>query len=445
MNIPHINFSISEGSTRSVKAKKNIISLFFIKGGSIGVNLLLVPLTLNYVDSETYGIWLTLSSMVTWMSFFDIGINNGLKNKLAEALALKDYELGKKYVSTTYAILSIIFIPLMITGLLVCPYIDWQALLNIDTRQIKGFLTAIYIIISYFAIQFILSTVNVVLLADQCPADSSLRTLIQNLLSLVIIWILTLITKGSLVNLCIALCVAPIFVLLLFNLTLFSGRYRKISPSFSSIDFSVTPVLLKLGVQFFIIQIAAIIQFQMMNFIILRYYGATEVTAYTIAHKYFNIVYMLWGILLTPLWAATTDAITKGDILWVINCVRKYLRFFVLFSILSVFLLLVSEIIYHFWIGDTVNIPFWLSFWTMAYFVVLMFGSTFVTILNGAGILKTQTLACIISPFVFLTLCYYLIHCGLGVFSVLIASIVANFNGFLLAPIQYYMLVAQKK
>lgn len=53
--------------------------MLFIKGGSILVGLLLVPLTLEYVDSESYGIWLTLSSMVAWISFFDIGINNGLK------------------------------------------------------------------------------------------------------------------------------------------------------------------------------------------------------------------------------------------------------------------------------------------------------------------------------------------------------------------------------
>lgn len=106
-----LNF-INKGSERSIKAKKNVLSMLFIKGGSILVGLLLVPLTLEYVDSESYGIWLTLSSMVAWISFFDIGINNGLKNKLAESLALKNYELGQKYVSTTYAILSLIFIPL---------------------------------------------------------------------------------------------------------------------------------------------------------------------------------------------------------------------------------------------------------------------------------------------------------------------------------------------
>jgi hypothetical protein len=51
--------------------------------------------------------------MVVWISFFDIGINNGLRNKLTAALAHNDYNLGRKYVSTTYAILFLIFMPLM--------------------------------------------------------------------------------------------------------------------------------------------------------------------------------------------------------------------------------------------------------------------------------------------------------------------------------------------
>ena len=63
---------MTSGSERSAKAKKNIIEMLFLKGGNILIGLLMVPMTINYVDSENYGIWLTLSSMVAWMSFFNI-------------------------------------------------------------------------------------------------------------------------------------------------------------------------------------------------------------------------------------------------------------------------------------------------------------------------------------------------------------------------------------
>lgn len=82
-----LNF-FTQGDERSLNVKKNIALMILVKGGSILLSLLLVPLTLNYVDNECYGVWLTLSSMVVWISFFDIGINNGLRNRLTEALAI---------------------------------------------------------------------------------------------------------------------------------------------------------------------------------------------------------------------------------------------------------------------------------------------------------------------------------------------------------------------
>lgn len=230
-----LNF-INKGSERSIRAKKNVLSMLFIKGGSILVGLLLVPLTLEYVDSESYGIWLTLSSMVAWISFFDIGINNGLKNKLAESLALKNYELGQKYVSTTYAILSLIFIPLMFLLLIATHFIDWCAFLNLPDKYADSLVIAVSIIITYFCINFILSTINIVILAEQRPADESLRVFLQQLTSLIIIFILVHTTQGNLIYLCCALCISPLAILTIFNITLFKGRYKNIAPRIKQID-----------------------------------------------------------------------------------------------------------------------------------------------------------------------------------------------------------------
>ena len=103
-----LNNILSKGHQRSVKAKKNIIASFFIRGISIAISLIVVPLTLNYINPSRYGIWLTLSSIVSWFSFFDIGFGNGLRNKFAEAIAKGNTELAKIYISTTYAILILV-------------------------------------------------------------------------------------------------------------------------------------------------------------------------------------------------------------------------------------------------------------------------------------------------------------------------------------------------
>lgn len=435
--IVKISKVFTTGSERSIKAKKNIIRMMFLKGGNILIGLLLVPMTINYVDSENYGIWLTLSSMVAWMSFFNVGLNNGLKNKLGEALAKGDLNLGKKYVSTTYALLCLIFIPLMLIILFVAPYVNWYAVLNISESVGNSLLASICILVVYFCLNFILSTINVIFQADQNPAGASARDLVQQLFSLIIIWVLTLTTKGSLLKLCVALCASPLIISSTFNITLFSGRYKAVAPSFKSVDFKIAPSLLNLGVKFFIIQIAGIIQYQMSNFLILRYIGATEVTAYNIAYKYISVLWMAWSIMTTPIWAAVTDAVTKGDFDWIRNTQRKYLKLLALFTVGGILMVVISPWVYKIWIGDSVSVTPLLSLFIFMYMWVMMFGNIFVSILNGAGKLNLQMYSCLISPLVFCGVFYICNNVfDLGVISVIIASIISNFNGFLIAPIQ---------
>lgn len=438
------NTIFNRGSERTGRVKKNIALLTVFKGISIAISLVLVPMTLNYVDSGTYGVWLTLSSVVGWISFFDIGINNGLKNRLTEAIAHNDTELGRTYVSTTYAMLSMIFIPLMIIVIVIAPHIDWATFLHIDASENNGLIVAICIIVTYFCLNFILSTINIVIMAHQAPAEASLRSLIQQLFSLLVIYLLTVTTKGNLINLCIGLCISPLLVVTLFNITLFKGKYHSLRPSLRYVDFHKLPDLLKLGVKFFIIQIAGVIQFQLVNIIIMRNYGADEVTSYNIAYKYFNVLHMAWGILMTPIWAAVTDAAARGEYSWIKNMKKKYLKIWGLLMIVGIIMLIASDFVYDLWVGDKVSVSFKLSLWLLIYFATLMYGSVFVNVLNGLGQLNIQTIACCLSPLVFLLVSESLIKAGIGVEAILIGSVAANFNGYILAPIQCRSFLGKK-
>ena len=81
-----LKFLHSAKHERTRLVQKNIILSFLIKGLSIAIGLVFVPLTINYIDAERYGIWLTLSSIIIWFNFFDLGLGNGLRNKLVEAI-----------------------------------------------------------------------------------------------------------------------------------------------------------------------------------------------------------------------------------------------------------------------------------------------------------------------------------------------------------------------
>lgn len=438
---------INKGQDRSVKAKKNIAADIALKGSSILISLLLVRLTLHYITDTQYGIWLTLSSIVGWFSFFDIGLTQGLRNKFAIAVANGNHALAKTYVSTTYAILIIIFSSLWILFLIVNRFIDWTALLNISESMHAEVSVLAIIIFTYFCLQFILNIITTVVTANQQPAKASMINLFGQIATLVFIVGLINTTKGSLINLGIALCLSPIVIFLFANIYLFKNKYSKYKPSIKSVKFSSGKEIFNLGVIFFIIQVAGIIQFQTANVIIARNFGTSDVTSYNIVFKYFGVLNMLFTIFLTPFWSASTEAYLKKDIQWIKSSIKKYNILNIVLIGVGIIMVIFSNQVYDLWLSKgKVSIPMSLSIWGFLFFNVSMFGGKYVSFLNGINALRIQFLSSILSPFLYIIISLLLIrYTNMGVSALFAASILANFNGLILAPLQYHFIINKNK
>ena len=284
----------TKGHERSINVKKNIIATFLLKGVSMIISFLFVPLTINYVNSTNYGIWITLSSLIVWFNFFDIGLGNGLRNKLTEAFAQKDLKLAKIYVSTTYAILSLIIFPIMIIFILANPFIDWTSVFNAPASMGEELRALMLVVFVFFCIKFVLQIFITILFADQKPSLNNALNLVWNLITLIIIFILTKTTTGSLFWLGTVISVVPVFVLIITSFYFFKHQYKDFAPSFKFVKFSYAKDLLSLGIQFFIISLAGVVIFSSTNLIISQLYGPVEVTPYNIAYKYFSITTMIF-------------------------------------------------------------------------------------------------------------------------------------------------------
>jgi len=440
-----INF-FTKGHQRSLEAKKNIIGSLLIKGISIAIGLVLVPLTIHYINPSQYGIWLTLSSMIAWISFFDIGFTHGLRNKFAEAKAKGDKDLIKKYISTTYFYISIIFISLWLILMFINQFISWHSLLSLPQAMEKEVSELAMLIFTYFCLQFVFRVINTILTADQQPAKASLIDMLGQLFALLIIFILTKLTNGSLLYLGLAVGVAPTVILLAANIYFFKTRFKDYSPSFRFVKKDYAKDIMKLGVKFFVLQIAAIIQFETSLFLIAHYFGTEEVTNYNIAFKYFSVLQMVFMILLSPLWSGVTDAYNSGDTAWIKNAVKKYLLILVPFIVIGLIMLVAADKVYELWIGkNVVHIDFNISLLCLIFFSTTMFASIFVSVINGIGALRIQFFTAIIGSICFFGLSLLLIkYFHLGVQSVIISSIVTNVFGYIIAPAQFYNIFYKK-
>lgn len=444
--INKIRFFLTEGNKRSVEAKRNIIGSLLIKFSSIAISLIMVPMTIHYINPTQYGIWLTMSSMVAWISFFDIGFSQGLRNRFAEAKAQNNIPLARIYISTTYFYMSIIFIGLWIVLLICNKFIDWGSLLNINKDLAAEVSSLAYIIFSYFCLQFVFRIVSTILVADQKPAKAAVLDFIGQLFSLIIIYILTKVTTGSLILLGLALGVAPTLVIIGANLFLFQTSYKMYAPAFRYVKNRYAKDIMSLGLKFFILQIAYIVQYQSTLFLIAHYFDTLQVTSYNIAYKYFGILQMGFAILITPLWSGVTDAYNSGDIQWIKNAVKKYLYILIPFFSMGIIMLIIAKPVYETWLGKgVVDISFNISLLCLIFFSTQMFAAIFVHVLNGIGALQIQFYSSFLTSVGFIILSLILIKIfHWGIESILISSILSNVFGYIIAPIQYYNIFVKK-
>lgn len=443
MLINRIKNYFTKGHQRSIDAKKNILISFVNKGASICISFILVRLTINYVNPTNYGIWLTLSSIIGWFSFFDIGFGNGLRNRYAEAKAEKKYEKARIYVSTTYAVLTIVFVVVWIVFSIINQYVDWGGILNAPV-MIRGELSRlVFIIISFFCLRLILKTVNTIIIADQKPALANFLDMLGQLLSLIVIFILTKTTKGSLIDLGFALGGAPVLILVVSSLVLFRKKYREFCPSINSVDFSYTKDIMGLGVKFFLIQIGAIVLFETTNVIISHVLGPEKVTVYGIAFKYFSVLNMSFIIVLAPFWSAFTDAYTTKDYVWMKNALKKLKIVWNLSVPAALLMLLLSNFIYKLWIGNAVVIPFYVSTLMVFLALVSMRFNLFVYLINGIGKIKLQLYINIIMSLAFIPMAY--LGCEkFGIKGILVINIFVGLVYAVVGQVQINKIMANK-
>ena len=436
--ILYVNNLITKGHKRSVNTKKNIFASLIIRGLSIVISFFMVPLTLNYLDNTNYGIWLTLTSFIGWFSFFDIGLGNGLRNKFAEALAKGEVSLARMYVSTTYAILTIIIFFVFLLFVVINPFINWTLVFNAPPGMEKELALLVLFIFTFFCIQFVLNLIGVILTADQKPAINGALGFISSLLSLIVIYILTKTTSGSLLLYGLTFSGSTILILLIATIILFKTKYKIYSPSYKFVEFKYARNLLNIGIQFFLIQVSAIILFSTGNVIITQLFGPAEVAPYNISYKYFGMITMGFSIVTTPIWSAYTEAYTKNDFTWILQITRKLKIAWVLLAALSLIMLLISPLFYKYWIGNKVVIPYTLSFMMFIYTITINWGSIFVAFINGVGKIRLQLYTSLIAGVVCIPLSIFFaktLH--LGAVGIVLATTICLSYGPILAPIQY--------
>lgn len=431
---------LKDNKTKTVL--KNVFFSVFIKGVNISIGFLTIPLVLSFLDTTQYGIWLTLVAVIGWFALFDLGFGNGLRNSLTTSIASNNHQEGKIYVSTTYAALTCIFGFLLIVFFIINPFVEWYKVFNAPERLKYDVQNAVTFAISFLFIQFVLRLINTVLLSFQRAAMADLTNTLGQVCILAGIFILKILHHNSLTALSLVYSIMPVVVFLIFSIILFSKTYRHVSPSIVSVKFKQAKGLLNIGLNFFVIQVAALILFASDNFIIAQLFHPSDVTTYNIAFKYFSVTNIIFTIVLAPFWSMTTKSFVENDTAWIKGAVKKLLVIWLALFIIEIIQLLVSGTLYKILTHDTVMVPLHLSMVMCLYFFIMNWGLIFGNFLNGVGKIKLQLYFSVVGMIVNIPLAIFFIKFfDFGILGVPLATICTMLGGNLIATIQYRKII----
>ena len=433
-----------KGSERTVLIKKNIMASALLRGVSILISLMVVPATINYINAERYGIWLTLSSIIAWLSYFDFGFAHGFRNRFAEAVAKEDHALARKYVSTTYAVLALIFSVMMVVTSVANRFVNWSSILNVDSGLNTELRAVFQILIVFFCINIVADVFATTLRADQRTAASTAIKTAGNFMSLIAILILTYTTEGSLELLAIAFSGIPCLLTIIVSIMMFSrGRYKRYAPSFKLIDFSLTRSIVGMGGQFFLIMMCTLLIFQFTNIIISRELGSESVTLYNVTYKLFSVVEMVAMIVLAPIWSAYTDAYTRKDFAWMKRSAAKLERLGLLSFPALVVLTIISPFIFDLWLGDEVETSIYVSAAFAFYIFCKIMGAVYMHQINGTGKVRIQLITYLIIAIFAIPIMIYSCR-RWGIIGIVIVPSLAFFIQFIISRIQLNKIINQK-
>lgn len=375
---------------RDANLRNNILISGFLKCVGLLTSLLVVPVTLGYLNNEVYGVWMTITSIISWFNFFDIGLGNGTRNYLTQAISTGDYKGARAYLSTSLCATAVLALLIGIVCLPPLCLLNFNNVFNTNDLPGSTLRVAMFIAIAFTLANFAIRNIGLVFIAMQRYALNDLLNVAGSVLGLLIIFLLTKTTEGNLVYVVLTLTASPVLVYLLAAVPIFR-HYDYLRPSIKDFDKRLLGQVVGKGLGFFFIEITScLVIFGSSNLFITQFSGPESVTVYNIAYKFFNLLAIGYTIIISPLWNAYTNAYVKGDMAWVGRTFKRSLGMWGLTVLAGCVMLLLSNLFYTIWLGGKVTVPLSISVYVLLYICMFNLNNCVTYLINGLNKIRVQ-------------------------------------------------------
>lgn len=438
-----MNFTISENRTKNYI--KHLKSSLLFKVLAIGCSFLLIPLMIKYLGNEQYGIWSTLLSIISWIVLFDIGIGNGLRNKISESLTKNNFSEAQKYISTAYVMIGFISIILLSIFILVSNYIAWQSIFNTRVLSNDELKHVVNITAGFLLINFWLSLINQVFNGLHKSSIVVFSQFLSNFFSLTFVYLLYLYSDSSLIKLTFYYGLSLVTTNLILTIWFFR-KNNNLVPKLSLYSKIFAHTIVSLGYKFFIIQIAIIVMFTTDKILITQLFGPQYVASYDVVFKLFSIITVAHSLVMAPLWSAYSDAYHRNDFEWIKKTIKNQLKIFVLFVCATILLEFFVKQIIGIWIGPKVHVDSMLTISMGLFVIVLAWNNMFGSFMNGINNLNLQVYTSIIAIIINIPMSIFMVQTlGMGTYGIIFGTIISMSLFAIFGSIQVYKIVFRRE
>lgn len=416
------------------KIKINTYKNAFFQAVTILLGFYMYPLLLGYLDDISLGVWFTIISITSWIMILDIGISNGLRNKLSELIVKNQLKLSRVYLSSTYYYFGLFIVCIVFILGLVLKNIDGSFIFNIAPNSINDLNLAIFLVIATVLINLLFNINFSLSNALHNASFVNFRNMLFSLQMILLLLIFMTLKKGTVLDMALIFSISNMSVNIITTYILYK-KNKVFIPSFKLVSFKFFSTNLKLGLNFFIINIASLILFATDNILIAHLLGVEYVTQYTITLKVFMIFVMIQSFYTGPLWSAYAEKFNKKDFSWIRQTLKKSLYITAFIYLVMVVTINVFPLILSLWLNDQSYYNGSLVIAIAIYISVRLWSSNFSTLFNGLSMTLFQKYTSIFATVVNIPLSIYLVnYSGLGIAGIAYGSAISLGLFAIIAP-----------
>ncbi len=363
------------------------------RGTTVLIGLVTLPLTSHYLGKERFGLWLTLSSFITWVSIADLGLSNSLINALSTADGKDERAQAQQAVSSAFWMTSAIAIALMVAIVVAVPLVNWPGVFNVVSPEARREVApALMVLFLFCSMRLPATIINCVYQGYQEGYAYQLWNGISGVLGAVGL-VVAIKLQAGLAWLAIAFLGSMLLADLFSALYLFGWRREWLLPRWKFFNWCQAKSLLRQGGQFWVAQISAVMMLQTSLLMVSTMFGAIESAEFGTTLRLFGLVGAVQTAFVAPLWAAYGEAAARCDYGWLSQTFKQSIKISLLWALpASLAMFIAAPMFFKLLVTADVTASWHLRLAVMTTEILNSVARCVSILLNGLGAVRSQAI-----------------------------------------------------